>query len=345
MLSVLLVGPTVPPIGGMAISQDILIQELSSIDDLEVTVVSTGIGRKGLTVLFGGIQLIWEIIKGSNRSDVLTAYIATTGISSLGLLMLIMSRVFKKPLMIRKAASSTLSTLGPVRRVVSEYVVGKSDLYLVQTLKLQEEAIKTGVTNVRWFPTNRPMASVSARPCPDRRKFVFVGHVRRGKGILNLVESIARSKTAICVDIYGPLFDDIPHELLEEEGVCYRGQLKREQVIPALCEYSALILPTLERSEGYPGVVFEAYAANIPVIASHIGGIPEIVDQTTGILVDPGDSNQLKQAMERMCVEEVRQRCVEGLQAKRVKFDSTEWSFKFYEYCREIYGKNNPESP
>src|SRR6185436_17598819 len=59
-----------------------------------------------------------------------------------------------------------------------------------------------------------------------------------------------------------------------------------------------LVLPTL--TEGTPNVIFEAMAHGKPIIATTVGGIPDIVSEEEGILVSPGDAQALGNAMARL---------------------------------------------
>lgn len=60
------------------------------------------------------------------------------------------------------------------------------------------------------------------------------------------------------------------------------------------------IIPSLW-PENFPGVAYEACAYNVPVIASNIGGIPEIIeDGKNGLLCDPNDRNSLGNAIKRL---------------------------------------------
>ncbi|MBV6458788.1 MAG: D-inositol-3-phosphate glycosyltransferase [Fimbriimonadaceae bacterium] len=68
-----------------------------------------------------------------------------------------------------------------------------------------------------------------------------------------------------------------------------------QPVLPALWAMDAYLLPS--ESEALPMSIIEAMAARLPVVATRVGGIPEIVDETTGILIDPGDAKGLSQAL------------------------------------------------
>ncbi len=66
-----------------------------------------------------------------------------------------------------------------------------------------------------------------------------------------------------------------------------------------MAEASVLILPSTWY-EGFPLVVAEAFAAGLPIIASRIGGVAEVVsDGNTGWLVSPGDPDELGNAVSR----------------------------------------------
>ena len=70
------------------------------------------------------------------------------------------------------------------------------------------------------------------------------------------------------------------------------GQVSNEQVIHYLHEMDIFVMPSLQESFGVAAV--EAAAAGLPVIASHVGGLPEVVmEGETGFLVPPADLEAL----------------------------------------------------
>jgi glycosyltransferase involved in cell wall biosynthesis len=75
-----------------------------------------------------------------------------------------------------------------------------------------------------------------------------------------------------------------------------------------------------------PCVLLEAMASGLPIVSTRTGGIPEIVDQESGVLVPPGDSNSLAEALLEM---------IESL----ARFDRAAISKKAERYRPEAVGR------
>ena len=61
-------------------------------------------------------------------------------------------------------------------------------------------------------------------------------------------------------------------------------------------EYDVLVLPTFWKGEGYPGVIIEAFSVGLPVVATNLPGISEMIDSQSGILVPPHSASTLAKA-------------------------------------------------
>lgn len=89
------------------------------------------------------------------------------------------------------------------------------------------------------------------------------------------------------------------------ERVRFHGRVTREEVVELLSDADMLATPSVPASdgkrEGIPVVIMEAMARGVPVVASRLSGIPEIVrDEETGLLADPRDYRKLADQIERL---------------------------------------------
>jgi glycosyltransferase involved in cell wall biosynthesis len=90
-----------------------------------------------------------------------------------------------------------------------------------------------------------------------------------------------------------------------ESRVCFHGQLTHQEIARYLQNVDAMVVPSVPtnegRREGIPVVLMEAMASCVPVVASGISGIPELVeDQISGLLVPPRQPQAIADALEQL---------------------------------------------
>jgi len=345
-LHILLAGTLPPPIGGTSVSFQILVDLLAQREDISIEVLDLGKIRRirgGIAVQL--ICLMYELVLRMRKVNVNTIYVASTALPTLGLIVLLVSRLLAKPFIVRKAAGFDYMELGPIRGLIAHFVVKHADLYLAQTKNLVYLARNRGISHVRWYPTSRMIGEGRDMPSLQRtscRRFVFVGQVRQYKGIYEIIQAAERCEEGVTVDVYGPLFDDLGKGVFEKcKKVKYCGILSAENVIPTLKRYDMLLLPTKAPTEGYPGAILEAYSAGLPIITTRCGGIPEIVDENSGIFVEPGNAESLYQAMKKLSEDsELYTRLCKGVREQVRQFSAETWADQFVSLCRELhYGK------
>jgi glycosyltransferase involved in cell wall biosynthesis len=112
-------------------------------------------------------------------------------------------------------------------------------------------------------------------------------------------------------------------EIRISDAVTFAGRLPEGETLAEIARADILVLPSF--LEGLPIVLMEAMAVGVPVIASRVAGIPELVeDGETGLLFTPSNWNELSSSIDRLLGEEgLRTRLVEKAKAKIVsEFDT-----------------------
>jgi glycosyltransferase involved in cell wall biosynthesis len=124
------------------------------------------------------------------------------------------------------------------------------------------------------------------------------------KGHSYLLEALARLDRELVLDLAGdgPLrgaLEDQARRLGLDGAVRFHGGVPKARVAELLRQADFLVLPSLW--ENAPHALLEAMASGLPVVATRVGGVPEIVDEGTGVLVAPGDATALADGIAAMC--------------------------------------------
>jgi glycosyltransferase involved in cell wall biosynthesis len=133
-------------------------------------------------------------------------------------------------------------------------------------------------------------------PGPTEELVLFAGEVGLRKGVDVLVrawELVARARPEARCLLVGPVADYAPPPTCERlelggpvEPAAVRGLISRARVV---------VLPA--RAEGMPMVLTEAMSAGRPFVSTPVGGIPALAAQGGGVLVPPGDHEQLAERL------------------------------------------------
>jgi glycosyltransferase involved in cell wall biosynthesis len=166
-------------------------------------------------------------------------------------------------------------SLGPLAR----WVFRRAALVAAVSETLAREA---GVSHVLRMPLGVDVQPLDPAPLPVR--VVAIGRNSPEKGF-DLLRDLG-----VPVDIYGADTESLPGG---------HGPATRAELVDALAKAHALVVPS--RREGLGLVALEAIALGRPVIATNVGGLPEVVeDGVDGILVAPDDVDALRAAVARL---------------------------------------------
>ena len=170
------------------------------------------------------------------------------------------------------------------------------------------QSIPNGCDLDVFFPADRFEARRELGVAAESRVVLFVGRLVEVKGVEVLLEASRLALTrAPSLELIlvgdGPSRPRLERQAREKLGARARfvGPLPPEKIARWMAAADVVCLPSY--SEGCPNVVIEALACGRPVVASAVGGVPELVTADTGILVPPGQpavlAEALREALER----------------------------------------------
>jgi glycosyltransferase involved in cell wall biosynthesis len=195
---------------------------------------------------------------------------------------------------------SALSPLGFVYLHLEKRLARRTDLFLFESdysfdifrrkigaPKALARVVHNGVT---------PGELSAVKPGKDAAEVIFIGELRKLKGVDVLIAALARSPHSALLFGSGPDADAFHGE------VAKRGLASRIQFAGPMPAREAFrrgrVLAVPSRAESFPYIVLEAAAASIPLIATRVGGIPEIFGSDADALIPPNDPAALAAAID-----------------------------------------------
>jgi glycosyltransferase involved in cell wall biosynthesis len=237
--------------------------------------------------------------------------------------------------------SCTAAVAGDIdtRIVISD--AGRSHLLRFGVPDEKIRLIRNGIDLERFTPA-------SLRPCSGVRRILFAGRLDPVKRPLILAD-IARALLALRKnrDFRFVVAGDGPEEAplrrrLRRFGLDslfeFSGHVP--DLAPFLADADLLIVPS--RNEGIPLVILEALASGRPVVASNAGAIGEVLDQTTGILIErrKGEACAFAEAVHGL-LEQPRLRAEMGANGRR-KVEAEYDRSKTRPIYRELFARSGP---
>ena len=178
---------------------------------------------------------------------------------------------------------------------------------------IREKHIEVG------FPARRILVKPNVVPAQTRRDgpggyFLILSRLSIEKGISDIVGSWDAGLGELRIAGDGPERPRI-EQLANGRNVRLVGSVPPSDIPALLAGARALLLPS-SWFEGLPRVVVEAYAAGVPVIASQIGGLAEVVvDGESGLTVPLGSPGAWREAVEKLADDTLSSRLGDGAYA------------------------------
>jgi glycosyltransferase involved in cell wall biosynthesis len=202
----------------------------------------------------------------------------------------------------------------PARRRRTEEALRSADGVIAVSHELADRVVQMGADPERVFvnhdgvdtslfcPGSKDDARRRLGLDPSTKRLLFIGNLVDVKGVDVLLIAccqLRRAKYAFELDIVGqgPLRQSLEAQArrLGVDHVHFRGALPQNELPDWYRAADVFVLPS--RSEGVPNVILEAMACHTPVVATRVGGIPEIAAPEVCTLVPPDDATALANAL------------------------------------------------
>lgn len=202
----------------------------------------------------------------------------------------------------------------PLLKSLIKFTLKKTDYVFAVSDSLKNEVLKLGIEGMedklsvtyntvdikRFNPYNMTNFKEEMEIAPERSVILFVGNLVWQKGVEFLIRAkeFLNEDAVIVIVGDGPLLQELKGivEFEDIADIIFTGA--RDDVDKIMPAADVLVLPSVSESFGI--VILEAMASGKPVVATNVGGIPEIVNEETGIIVQPEDPVALAEAIDKI---------------------------------------------
>jgi glycosyltransferase involved in cell wall biosynthesis len=168
--------------------------------------------------------------------------------------------------------------------------------------------IYNGVETSKFSPGNKLEARVRVGLEQNQKVILFVGHLIDTKGVFELLSAFQQmvlndtSLTLIFVGD-GADADKLKKQVVSRKlsaSVRFAGTVLHDQIADWFRAADVFALPSYR--EGVPNVLMEAMSCGLPIVTTNVGGIPEVLPEFAGVMVEPKSVEALRQALEEALV-------------------------------------------
>lgn len=239
------------------------------------------------------------------------------------------------------------------KEVISKLVLRNSDAVIALTEDMKKEmqkicnkdiiVIPNGINLENFERLSRENIRRKLEITNEQKIVIFAGTLRPIKGVKYLIQAmnlIRQKNTKASLMLIG---DGEERQSLEElvkesnlgDCVTFVGQVPNEEVLEYMAASDVFVLPSL--SEGFPLVILEAMASGLPIVATKVGGLPEIIKEgDNGFLVEPKDSIEIAEKVLLLLQgKELRQRIAKN---NRQRAKDYTWA-KVVDSVEQVYQK------
>ena len=226
---------------------------------------------------------------------------------------LMLKRKYKVPFIITEHWTRYLpendSFKGFFRKKFTQYVVKQAAAITPVSFHLQQAMQAHGLQSNNYQVVPNVVDTVLFQPSFVEKKKKSILHVsslnykqKNFAGILRVINKLAQKRTDFVLDVVHDCDNSVYLPFIEENNlhsfVVFHGQKTGEELVKHFNEADFFVL--FSNYENLPCVLIESFACGKPVVSTNVGGIPSIVNEDRGILIDMKNENALEDALNYM---------------------------------------------
>jgi glycosyltransferase involved in cell wall biosynthesis len=218
-------------------------------------------------------------------------------------------RLMGVPVLAYGRGSDVYHPEGRVGRKVVRDILRGADAVVAQTAHMARRMREVHPREIHVVPNGVDVDRFRCeREGISGRTVLYVGRFRPVKNVPLAIEAFRMLKESMPdVELHvagdGPEAESVARAAERTEGVRLVGDVPNEDVPALMAEADVLLLSS--DTEGFPMTLLEAMASGLPIVATAVSGVPEIIeDGIHGVLAPRGDAVALAQGMERLLTDE-----------------------------------------
>lgn len=255
-----------------------------------------------LWTMFAAVQ---RLIREGWRPHVIHAHVYTAGVPAV-----IIGRYYGLPVVVTEHFSGfPLRVVQGIEKLKAKFAFELANLVCPVSEDLRRHIKAYGI-RTRFCVVPNAVDTTLFSPGPktgergdSRQRLLLVALLDPKKGLPFLLRAISflRERRAdFFLDIVGDgpkrsEYEELACKLGLRDFVCFHGLKTKQEVAEFMRRANVFVLPSVW--ENLPCVIIEAMASGLPIVATEVGGIPEIVGDDVGVLVPPRDAQKLAEAL------------------------------------------------
>jgi len=216
-----------------------------------------------------------------------------------------LKKIFKKKLIVSTHAVYEIDpaskTASRMKKIINgaDKVLALSDSSLIELLSIGVDQQKLGRffywIDLAQFKILGPQEGLRARlNWSSKFTVLFVGRLTEIKGVKILIQAAEALPQIQFVFVgTGPLEDFLNKKSKEKSNILFMGPVENKELLPYYNAADLFCIPS-QYAEGYGRVIMEAVACGLPVVGARLGGIPEALNDTVSLLVEPTRDNLIQ---------------------------------------------------